>query len=48
VSKYDAAREEERARQNLRELEKARKATQADIDRAKLAKEAYDQAKKEK
>jgi hypothetical protein len=44
TSRYDAAVAEENARQNLRELQAAGKATQADADRVKDAAKAYDKA----
>jgi hypothetical protein len=47
VSRYDAAREEEKARQALRELDAARKAKEADVQRVRAAKEALDKANAE-
>lgn len=45
VSKAEAANELIKARDNLRELQKAGKATQADADRVKAADAAYTKAK---
>ncbi len=45
MSKRDAAIEEERARQALRELQRANKAREQDIERVRRAKEEYDRQK---
>ena len=46
TSQYEAARELERARQNLRENQAAGKSTQEDAERVKRADKAYTEAKK--
>lgn len=46
TDKYQAAIEEEKARQALRENQAAGKATQEDVERVKRATKAYDEAKK--
>jgi len=46
MSKEKAADELINARDNLRELQKVGKATQADVDRVKKADQAYTDAKK--
>ncbi len=46
TDRFEAAVEMEKARQNLRELQEANKATQADASRVKEATEAYDKASK--
>jgi len=46
TSQYDAAVELEKARQNLRENQRAGKATQQDAERVKAADQAYTESKK--